>query len=186
MTDRKHRVCPVEKAGGLDNCFRRWMQNPRKIVAPYVKEGMTVLDIGCGPGFFTLPLAQLVGPEGRVIACDVQEGMLQKVRAKVQGTPFEQRITLHNCPAGKLGLSDAVDFALLFYVAHEIPDQAALFKELHALLIPAGKILLVEPAFHVSKAAFAQTLKTAEDAGFMLVARPRMFLSRAAVLSASR
>lgn len=52
MNEVKNRVCPVELAGSLDNKIRKWFQNPQKILAPYIKEGMKVLDIGCGPGFF--------------------------------------------------------------------------------------------------------------------------------------
>ena len=50
MSDRSENVCPVERAGGLDNRLRRWVHNPHKILGPYVKEGMTVMDVGCGPG----------------------------------------------------------------------------------------------------------------------------------------
>jgi ubiquinone/menaquinone biosynthesis C-methylase UbiE len=77
MSRQKNRVCPVSLAGGLDNKIRRWLQNPRKILAPYIQEGMTVLDIGCGPGFFSIEMAQLVGKSGKVFAADLQEGMLQ-------------------------------------------------------------------------------------------------------------
>lgn len=82
----KTRVCPVEMAGSLDNRIRRWVQDPQKILAPYIAEGMTVLDLGCGPGFFSIDMAQMVGKSGRVIAADLQEGMLQKLRDKIQGT----------------------------------------------------------------------------------------------------
>jgi hypothetical protein len=61
----KNRVCPVERAGSLDNRFRRLLQNPRKILGPYIEEGMTVLDLGCGPGFFSIEIAQMVGKSGR-------------------------------------------------------------------------------------------------------------------------
>ena len=53
MSDKSKRVCPVERAGGLYNKIRRWLQNPQKILRPYIEEGMTVLDLGCGPGFFS-------------------------------------------------------------------------------------------------------------------------------------
>ena len=74
MRDRSKRVCPVEIAGHLDNRIRRWVQNPQKILEPYVEEGMVVLDIGCGPGFFSIDMAKMVGRSGRVIAADLQEG----------------------------------------------------------------------------------------------------------------
>jgi len=63
--ENRNRVCPVDLSGGLDNIFRRWLQNPQKILLPHVKEGMAALDFGCGPGFFTLAMAELVGPTGR-------------------------------------------------------------------------------------------------------------------------
>ena len=92
MTKINERVCPVALSGSLDNSIRRWLQNPRKILGPYIKEGMTVLDVGCGPGFFTIEMARMVGKSGRAIAADMQEGMLQKVKEKIKGTVLEDRI----------------------------------------------------------------------------------------------
>jgi len=92
LNNKNNRICPVEKAGILDNKIRKWIQNPQKILGHYIKEGMTVLDIGCGPGFFSIDMAQIVGKSGRIIACDLQEGMLQKLRNKIKGTEFEERI----------------------------------------------------------------------------------------------
>ncbi|MDY6951373.1 MAG: class I SAM-dependent methyltransferase, partial [Thermodesulfobacteriota bacterium] len=109
MDDRKNHLCPVEKAGRLDNVFRRWLHNPRRILGPYVEEGMTVLDFGCGPGYFTVDMAQMVGRSGRVIAADLQEGMLEKLRCKIEGTPLEDRVTLHRCQENGIGLSEKVD-----------------------------------------------------------------------------
>ena len=77
MNNTKNRVFPVERAESLDNIIRRWLQNPQKILRPYLKEGMTVLDIGCGPGFISIDMAQMVGESGQVISVDLQEGMLQ-------------------------------------------------------------------------------------------------------------
>ncbi|MDA3917531.1 MAG: class I SAM-dependent methyltransferase, partial [Deltaproteobacteria bacterium] len=140
MSDRKNRVCPVEKAGSLDNRIRRWFQNPQKILRPYIKEGMTVLDIGCGPGFFSIDIARMVGKTGRVIASDLQEGMLQKVRDKIKGTEFEAIIKLHKCEENKIGVSDHVDFVLLFYMVHEVPDKGRFFDEIGAILKPNGQV----------------------------------------------
>lgn len=179
---KKNRVCPVERAGSLDSRIRRWVQNPRKILTPYVKAGMTVLDLGCGPGFFSMEMAELVGLSGRVIASDLQEGMLEKLRAKIKGTEFEERISLHKCATDKINIAEEVDFVLAFYVVHEVPDQERFFREIGQALKPGGQVLVVEPPFHVSKSAFEETIQKARKAGFDLVARPRVFLSRAAVL----
>ncbi len=180
--DKTNRVCPLERAGSLDNNLRRWLQNPQKILRPYVEKGMTVLDLGCGPGFFSIDMAQMVGKFGRVIASDLQEGMLQKVRDKIKRTKFEERITLHRCEKNKIGLSEHVDFVLAFYVFHEFSNQEEFLNEIESILKPNGQVLLVEPPFHVSRSAFEETIRKARNVGFTLAERPKVLLSKAAVL----
>jgi ubiquinone/menaquinone biosynthesis C-methylase UbiE len=182
MTAIQNRVCPVERAGSLDSRFRRWLQDPQKILGPYVKEAMTVLDLGCGPGFFSIDMARMVGKSGRVIASDLQAGMLQKLKDKIQGTELEQRITLHRCEQNRIGLSEKVDFALAFYVVHEIPNLQKFFKELESILQPEGQVLVVEPPFHVSKSAFVKTISKAREAGFNPGERPKVIFSKTVVL----
>jgi ubiquinone/menaquinone biosynthesis C-methylase UbiE len=143
---------------------------------------MTVLDVGCGPGFFTIPMAQLVGKTGRVIAADLQNGMLEKVRKKVTGTEFEGRITLHRCDVERIGVSVPVDFVLLFYMVHEVPDKAGFFNEIAHILQPAGQALVVEPPLHVSHSAFERTLVSARAAGLTVLRGPKVFLSKTALL----
>ena len=182
MSIRNHRICPVERAGSLDSKFRRWLQNPQKILRPYIKEGMTVLDLGCGPGFFSIDMAQMVGNSGGVIASDLQKGMLQKVRDKIKGTELEKRITLHKCEENKIGVSKHVDFVLLFYMVHEIPNQEEFFNEIRTILRPNGQVLMVEPPFHVSKSAFKETVGKARDAGFTDVEGPNVLFSKTVIL----
>jgi len=182
VSKRNNRVCPVERAGRLDNRIRRWVQNPQKLLKPYIQEGMTVLDIGCGPGFFSLDMAQMVGKSGRVIAADLQEGMLQKLRDKIQGTELGERITLHKSEENRIGVSEKVDFVLAFYVVHEIPNQSEFFEELKSILKPKGQALIVEPPFRVSKAAFEETIAKARDAGLTPAEGPKVFLSKTAIL----
>lgn len=182
MGDRKNRVCPVERAGTLNNRFRRWLQNPWKILTPYIKEGMRVLDLGCGPGSFTIDIAEMVGKSGRVIAVDLQEGMLQKLRDKIQGTELEERITLHKSNENRIGVSEKVDFVLCFYVVHELPNQKEFFQELKSILKPEGQALIVEPPIRVSKRAFEETIADARDAGFIPAEGPKVFLSKTVIL----
>ena len=183
MATEQTRVCPVELADSLDSKLRLWLQNPRKILAPFVTEGMTALDIGCGPGFFTTELGRLVGPTGRVIAADLQQGMLEKLAGKIKGTDLATRISMAKCDPGSLNLSGSVDFILTFYMVHEVPDQAAFFRQLLPLLREAGKVLIVEPKmFHVSRAQFSNTIRQAEAAGFLSAAGPRLLMSWSAVL----
>ncbi|HVO72896.1 MAG TPA: class I SAM-dependent methyltransferase [Ignavibacteriaceae bacterium] len=182
MKDR-NRVCPAELAGSLDSKIRRWLQDPAKILGPYINEGMTVLDIGCGPGFFTLPISRMVGNNGKVIAADLQDAMLQKLREKIRGTELEGRINLHKCEKDKIGFDGKADFILAFYMVHEVPDQESFFKELKSILNEKGSALIVEPKlFHVSKKDFAETLFKAESAGFKPVEGPKLLLSWSAIL----
>jgi ubiquinone/menaquinone biosynthesis C-methylase UbiE len=185
VTNQKNRVCPVSLAGGLDNKIRRYLQKPRKIFGPYIKEGMTVLDIGCGPGFFSIELAQMVGESGRVIAADLQEGMLHKIRDKIRGTELEERIRLHKCETNKLGLSENVDFVLAFYMVHEIPDKQGFFNEIKSMLKPNGHVLIIEPPFHTSKKVFDEIVRKALDAGLKLVNRPKIFPNKVVYLQNS-
>ena len=143
---------------------------------------MTVLDVGCGPGFFSVDMALMVGKSGQVIACDLQEGMLQKVREKIDGTELETRIKLHKCEEGKIGVSDHVDFVLLFYVVHEIPNKEGLFDEIRSILKLSGQVLIVEPPFHVSKSAFEETIKKAREVGFIDTDGPNMLFHKTVIL----
>jgi ubiquinone/menaquinone biosynthesis C-methylase UbiE len=143
---------------------------------------MTVLDIGCGTGFFSVDLARMVGRSGRVIASDLQEGMLQKLRNKIRGTELEERITLHPCEADRLGVSANVDFVLAFYMVHEVPNPKKFFEEIKSISKPDGQMLVVEPPFRISKKAFEQTIQIARGAGWKPVEGPKVLLSKTVIL----
>ncbi len=179
----KLKVCPVELAGGLDNRYRKLFQNPYKILRPFIKEGMTVLDMGCGPGFFSLEIARLLKGKGFVYAADLQQGMLDIVRKKVKSTDLEQVIKLHKCQDDSIDLGSKVDFVLLFYVVHEVPDQEKLFRELKSLLNPGGEIFIIEPKIHVTRQAFNDMTSRLKTLDFQIVVRPKVFFSRAIVLT---
>ena len=181
MNNRKNRVCPVEISDSLDSKLRRWIQNPRKILSPYIKKGMTVLDLGCGPGFFTIDIAKMVGKSGRVIASDLQEGMLQKLRDKIRGTELEEYIILHKSEEDKIAVLENVDFILLFYMVHEVPSQEAFFNELITILKPNGQVFMIEPPFHVSKKNFENTIKIANTAGFKVTGKPKSLFDKSVI-----
>jgi ubiquinone/menaquinone biosynthesis C-methylase UbiE len=184
MERDKNRVCPVELAGSLDNKIRKWFQNPQKILAPYIKEGMIVLDIGCGPGFFSIELAKMVGKTGKVYSVDLQEGMLQRIKSKIHGTELEDRIKLIKSEEDQINIPEKVDFILAFYMVHEVPNKSRLFEALKNILNEKGQFLIVEPKFlHVTKKEFDLTMKVAEEAGFKVNQGPKLAFSFSAILT---
>lgn len=176
-SNNKNRVCPVENAGVLDFNLRKLFHNPVKILKPYIKEGMTVLDLGCGPGFFSIEIAKMVGKAGRVIAADLQDGMLERVNLKIKNTQLVDTIKLHKCQNDTIGLTEKVDFIFVFYMLHEVPDQHKFINELKTLLKPNGKLFIVEPMFHVSNDDFRKSAEIVKQAGFNIAANPKVLLS---------
>jgi ubiquinone/menaquinone biosynthesis C-methylase UbiE len=175
-------VCPASHAGFLSTPLRRLVTDPRRILGGLVRPGDVVLDLGCGPGFFTLPLAQMVGEHGRVIAVDLQPEMLQKLSDRIEGTPLQSRVALQQCPVDTIGPTEPADLAVAFYVLHEVPDQDRFLGEVHDALKPGGRLMLVEPAGHVSRSDFETALARAAKLGLRVVSRPRVLFSRAALL----
>ena len=173
------RVCPSESAGWLSTPVRTLFTNPTRILKGLVGRGGIAVDLGCGPGFFTLPLARMVGEAGRVIAVDVQPEMLAKLDARAQKAGLASRIELHHADPNAIGVGGPVDFVLAFWMLHEVPAKAEFLEEAHDLLKEGGRFLLVEPMGHVSKSQYLEVEGLAGQAGLTPVARPRIFLSRA-------
>ncbi len=145
---------------------------------------MRVLDIGCGPGFFSVEMAKMVGTTGRVVSADLQEGMLQKLRAKIEGSELKSRITLVQCDPERINVLERVDFILAFFMVHEVPDKKSFFAQLKSILDDRGRFLLVEPRlFHVSREEFESTIGIAEEVGFSVTQGPRLGWSWSAVLA---
>jgi len=172
-------ICPSRHAWVLNNWLRRLIQNPDRLLASYVRAGQVVADVGCGPGFFTIAMARLVGPTGRVIAADVQPEMFEMTRRHARRAGIEDRITFLRCERDRIGLSEPVDLVLAFYVVHEVPDRARFFAEIRSMLKPDGSFLFVEPKIHVSPAQFQESVRLATEAGLALSSRPSMRFSRA-------
>jgi ubiquinone/menaquinone biosynthesis C-methylase UbiE len=177
--ERSTYVCPAEHGDWLVSSLRGLVNHPGRILKGLVDEGDTAVDLGCGPGFFTLPLARMVGETGHVVAVDIQEGMLAKLRTRAVEADLASRIQLHHVGADSLGVTGPADFALAFWMVHEVPNEVRFMREIHGFLRPEGRFLLVEPMGHVSKAQFGRTVEVAKQAGFVALSPRRVGFSRA-------
>lgn len=165
----KPHVCPWWVGYFLISPLRRFIQDPESILAPYVKEGMTVLEIGPGMGYFSLPLARLVGEKGKVLCVDIQKRMLERLMKRAAKAGIADRITTVLASEYSLHLDaypGAADFALAFAVVHEVPDQSRLFEETYRVMKPASLLCLSEPKGHVEEEDFKKTIELAKANGF--------------------
>ena len=175
-------TCPWWLIFTFDNPLRKLAQNPHKILSPYVKAGSTVLDIGCGMGYFSLGLAELVGENGKVIAADLQPEMLAGLSKRAKTAGLESRIRSHLCPPNKSGVTELVDFALAFWMVHEVKQRKEFLQEIFSALKPGGKFLIVEPLIHVSGQDFERTVNLSHEIGFTTGDRPWVSMSRSILL----
>jgi ubiquinone/menaquinone biosynthesis C-methylase UbiE len=169
-----NRVCPWWLGYLLVSPLRRFLNNPEKILSPYIKKGMNVLDIGCGMGFFSLPIVRMIGETGKVVCIDLQEKMINGLIRRAKKSGLSDRIDARICRQNSLEVNDIagkIDFALAFALVHEVPDKERLFSEIYDTLKQDGKLLMVEPKGHVSEKDFEKTVFTAESVG--LEALPR-------------
>jgi ubiquinone/menaquinone biosynthesis C-methylase UbiE len=178
-------VCPWWLGSWLASPLRRLSVNPESLLGPFVSPGMTVLEPGPGMGFFTIPLARMVGENGRIIALDVQQKMLDGLERRARRAGLRHRIELRLVGPDGLRTEDLagrVDFALAFAMVHEVDDPALLFLQVAAALKRGGRLLFCEPAGHVPSAAFAASLDRARAAGFTVQEAPAVRGSHAALL----
>jgi ubiquinone/menaquinone biosynthesis C-methylase UbiE len=177
-------VCPWWLAYTFDHRLRRVFHKAERILAPYVKPGMTVLDLGCGMGYFSIPMAVMVGDAGRVLSVDIQQEMLDVLMRRARAAGVDGRIGPHLCEPERLRVEQPADFALAFFMVHETPDPASFLDQVRATLKPGAHFLYVEPKWHVPRRDFEQLLDHALKSGFRLSARPHISISHAALLTA--
>jgi ubiquinone/menaquinone biosynthesis C-methylase UbiE len=180
-----NRVCPWWLGYMLVSPLRRLLYDPEKMLRPYIGEGMNVLDIGCGMGFFSIPAARMVGKTGKVVCVDLQGKMIRGLLRRSDKAGLSDRIDARVCQQDALALDDLagkIDFALAFALIHEVRDKERLLSEISAAMKQNGRLLISEPKGHVSRKSFDQTVSTAEGAGFRVVSDVSIRRSYAALL----
>jgi ubiquinone/menaquinone biosynthesis C-methylase UbiE len=179
------RICPWWLGYVLASPLRKLLHDPYKVLRPYLTEGMVAVDIGSGMGYFSIPMARLVGNKGRVICVDLQEKMLSSLKKRAIKAGVLDRIEIQKAESNSLKLESRAgnaDFVLAFAVIHEVPDQARLFSEIWAVLKPGGKLLVSEPRGHVTAERFVATEAVAQAHGFVIAAVPEVRRTHSAVL----
>ncbi len=172
---------------GLASPFRRVFWRPEVILSPYVTPGMTILEPGPGMGFFTLTLARMASPSGRVVCIDIQKQMLEELARRTRSAGLADRVDLRltdgasGMPIGDL--EGRVDFALAFAMVHEVPDPGRFFREVSRALKTGGRLLFCEPRWHVRTSAFLRSLEHAREAGFRPGNEPGLAWLRSALLT---
>jgi ubiquinone/menaquinone biosynthesis C-methylase UbiE len=177
----KH-TCPTWLCFTFDNPLRKWFQDPCKILSLYVSSGNTVVDIGPGKGYFTIPLCRLAGKDGRVIAVDIQERMLHALKRRASKEGHTTNLTTILSKPNDFCLDVKADFVLAFWMAHEVPDIRHFFVSVKSIMKAEASFLMAEPLLHVTERRFDDMLKTAEATGFKTVDRPEISFSYAALL----
>ncbi len=168
---------------------RKRRVDPHALLRPYIRTGMTVLDAGCAMGFFSLPMAGMVGPGGRVVCVDVQKRMIAGLTRRARKSGLLDRIDARVCTPESLMLGDLagrIDFALAFGAVHEVGDRGTFLAEVHRSLRRGGRLLVAEPKVTVSAARFRETVDAAVEKGFTIEREWEMTGSRCAVFTRSR
>jgi 2-polyprenyl-3-methyl-5-hydroxy-6-metoxy-1,4-benzoquinol methylase len=188
METKTLHVCPWWMGYFLIHPLRRYYQNPDQILRHYVTAGMKVVDYGCAMGYFSLPMARMVGNTGRVYAIDIQQKMLDFLVKRAAKAGLNDIITpeLSGTDSFFTDLKGQIDFVLLFAMVHEVPDQGALFSDVANLLKGGSLALFAEPRGHVSAAEFENSIGLAVNAGFEVLDRVMIRGSHAVTLQKQR
>jgi ubiquinone/menaquinone biosynthesis C-methylase UbiE len=168
--------------------LRRLLESPEKLLGPWVEPGMTILDVGCATGFFSLPLARMTGEKGRVLCVDVEPRMVKGLVRRATKAGLIDRIEPIVCDEDDLGLSEhegTADLAVAIHALHELPDIERGLRQIAASLKPGGRLLVIEPTGHVSRETWDFELEAARHVGFTVARRLDLRRRYGAVLESS-
>lgn len=156
-----------------DNPLLPIFRDPYKLLnAAGLKPGQKVLEVGCGPGFFTIPAAKIVGEEGLIYAIDVNQFAIRRVENKIAKEGLRNvKPSLTN--ASNTGLPDSsIDLAFLFglrYIAGGLED---VISEIYRILKPGGVL-----SFEKTRGSEKKLIEEVERGGFTYSERQaRIFL----------
>ncbi len=182
---RENKLFPWWGGYFLSCSLRKVYQNPYRILAEYIKPSMQVADIGSGMGYFSIPMAHMVGDKGKVVAVDLQQKMLQGLERKAKKVGNISQLETQICSKNSLRLekwNQRFEFALAFAIAHEVPDRERFFAEIADSMKKGAKLLVAEPIGHVSEECFEESVRIAKARGLKVIGKPTIKLSRSVLL----
>jgi ubiquinone/menaquinone biosynthesis C-methylase UbiE len=139
-----HKFNPVNR-NKLDNPRRRELLPPKETLLQMgLKQGDILADIGCGIGYFTIPAAMIVGPEGKVFALDISEELLEETKAVKRQEGLENIETVLVDEYDLKLSSSSISFALVSIVLHEIDNLPRYLNEISRILSPGGQLAIIE------------------------------------------
>jgi ubiquinone/menaquinone biosynthesis C-methylase UbiE len=123
--------------------FKLWLDGnaPEVLSEIGIGEGQSVLDFGCGSGTYSIPVAKLVGKNGRVYSLDVSQSALKKLSSRAESEGLDNIVTLLSAGKPEIPIDvESLNHVLLIDVLQEIPDKERLFEEIHRVLKPGGLV----------------------------------------------
>lgn len=150
----------------LDNPLTKVHQAKTIVHNLGLEKGMTILDVGCGPGRVTIPLAIAVGSRGHITAMDLQKGMLDKTQKKAQALKLTNITFLHAQIGARKLEHNQFDRVTLVAVLGEIPNQEIALKEIYDALKPKGVLSITETMFDPHYQRRSKILKMASSLGY--------------------
>jgi ubiquinone/menaquinone biosynthesis C-methylase UbiE len=183
--ETKPHICPVWIGYIMASPLRKLQQNPNKILAPFIKEGMNILEIGPAMGFFSIPMAKMTGNSGKVYCADIQENMLTKLYRRASKAGVNHIIETRLTSSDSLNIDDlknSIDFTILAFVVHEVPDQNNLFSAVAEAMKKNSSLLFMEPKGHVNMLEWEKSISIAKENGLQFEQNIKVTGSRAALL----
>jgi len=139
-----HKFNPNDKKK-LDNEWRREVFPPKKTLELLGVEKTDIMaDIGCGIGYFTVPVAEIVDENNKIYGLDISQEMLEEVEMKAESLSINNITTVKTDEYDLKIPDNSVSFGLMVNVLHEIEDKERLLKEIHRITKENGKLAIIE------------------------------------------